>query len=214
MKLLLVFGLVAGVAVLGLPLLVVAVIATHPWLAGGMLAGAIQVRDDRPAAVRGGVPAAQWSLMVSAAQASTCGVAPRIWRRSPESKATSGRTCATRAREHSDMASSTSRRGPRSGQVTPITRPMPSGDRPNAVRARYATDRTRALNSYGGCTAPHCLGDTDYATAVNRLATGLKPAQGIVQSAEQWLGVPYVFGGCSRSGVDCSCLVQHVFGSM
>jgi hypothetical protein len=28
----------------------------------------------------------------------------------------------------------------------------------------------------------------------------------VVQLASSWLGVPYVFGGCSRSGVDCSCL--------
>ena len=35
----------------------------------------------------------------------------------------------------------------------------------------------------------------------------------IVQLAQVWLGVPYVFGGCSRAGVDCSCLVQNVYGA-
>jgi cell wall-associated NlpC family hydrolase len=35
----------------------------------------------------------------------------------------------------------------------------------------------------------------------------------IVQLAQVWLGVPYVFGGCSRTGVDCSCLVQNVYRS-
>lgn len=33
----------------------------------------------------------------------------------------------------------------------------------------------------------------------------------VVEQAEDWLGVRYVFGGCSRRGVDCSCLVQLVY---
>jgi cell wall-associated NlpC family hydrolase len=33
----------------------------------------------------------------------------------------------------------------------------------------------------------------------------------VIQSAQQWLGVPYSFGGCSPRGVDCSCLVQLVY---
>jgi cell wall-associated NlpC family hydrolase len=33
----------------------------------------------------------------------------------------------------------------------------------------------------------------------------------IIRLAQTWLGVPYVFGGCSRGGVDCSCLVQNVY---
>lgn len=36
----------------------------------------------------------------------------------------------------------------------------------------------------------------------------------IVQLAQAWLGIPYVFGGCSRSGVDCSCLVQNVYAAV
>src|SRR6266498_1304094 len=36
----------------------------------------------------------------------------------------------------------------------------------------------------------------------------------IVQIARLWLGVPYVFGGCSRAGVDCSCLVQNVYAAV
>jgi cell wall-associated NlpC family hydrolase len=33
----------------------------------------------------------------------------------------------------------------------------------------------------------------------------------IMRLAQTWLGVPYAFGGCSRGGVDCSCLVQNVY---
>jgi cell wall-associated NlpC family hydrolase len=36
----------------------------------------------------------------------------------------------------------------------------------------------------------------------------------IVQLAQSWLGVPYVFGGCSRGGVDCSCLVENVYAAV
>ena len=35
----------------------------------------------------------------------------------------------------------------------------------------------------------------------------------IVQLAQAWLGVPYLFGGCSRAGVDCSCLVENVYAA-
>jgi peptidoglycan DL-endopeptidase CwlO len=36
----------------------------------------------------------------------------------------------------------------------------------------------------------------------------------VIQLAQTWLGVPYVFGGCSRGGVDCSCLVQNVYAAV
>jgi peptidoglycan DL-endopeptidase CwlO len=36
----------------------------------------------------------------------------------------------------------------------------------------------------------------------------------VVELAQTWLGVPYVFGGCSRGGVDCSCLVENVFATL
>jgi cell wall-associated NlpC family hydrolase len=35
-----------------------------------------------------------------------------------------------------------------------------------------------------------------------------------IQLAQTWLGVPYLFGGCSRGGVDCSCLVQNVYAAL
>jgi cell wall-associated NlpC family hydrolase len=44
------------------------------------------------------------------------------------------------------------------------------------------------------------------------LAAGL--GSRVLQLAQTWLGVPYVFGGCSRGGVDCSCLVQNVYAAV
>jgi cell wall-associated NlpC family hydrolase len=38
--------------------------------------------------------------------------------------------------------------------------------------------------------------------------------QHIIQLAQSWLGVPYLFGGCSHGGVDCSCLVQNVYAAV
>jgi cell wall-associated NlpC family hydrolase len=32
----------------------------------------------------------------------------------------------------------------------------------------------------------------------------------LVAAAKSWLGVPYRWGGCTRSGTDCSCYVRNV----
>jgi cell wall-associated NlpC family hydrolase len=46
------------------------------------------------------------------------------------------------------------------------------------------------------------------------LARTSKIAQQLTQSALRFLGTPYVFGGTSTSGFDCSGYVQHVFGML
>jgi peptidoglycan DL-endopeptidase CwlO len=46
------------------------------------------------------------------------------------------------------------------------------------------------------------------------LARTSKLATQLTRSALRFLGVPYVFGGTSRSGFDCSGYVQHVFAMM
>lgn len=33
----------------------------------------------------------------------------------------------------------------------------------------------------------------------------------VVRIAQRWVGVPYLFGGCTTGGIDCSCLVQRVY---
>jgi cell wall-associated NlpC family hydrolase len=207
----LLLGLIACVTftVIGLPLMIGAVVATHPWLAVGALNGPIRAQ---PSAVRAGVPADQWQLMLAAANQSTCHVS---------------------AEDLAAIASIESNFGknllnPRSGafgygQFDAATWAAFGAGDPNSpadalpaiartLCARgYGVDRVRALNSYGGCLTSHCLGSTDYASTVSSMAASLTVGFDLVQAAERWLGVPYVFGGCSPSGVDCSCLVQLVF---
>lgn len=36
----------------------------------------------------------------------------------------------------------------------------------------------------------------------------------LLRAIQPWLGVGYLFGGCSHSGVDCSCFVQLVYRSL
>lgn len=36
----------------------------------------------------------------------------------------------------------------------------------------------------------------------------------LVAAAQSWLGVPYLWGGCSPRGIDCSCFVQHAYAAI
>jgi hypothetical protein len=207
----LLLGLLAclALAFVGLPLVVGAVVATHPWLAIGALSGPVRVE---PSAVHAGVPADQWPLMVAAANKSTCRV--------------NAEDLAAIASIESNFGQNLVNR--RSGTFgygqfdTATWAAFGAGDPNNPSDALvaiartlcargYAVNRSGALNSYGGCLTPLCLGNSDYATSVSNIAASLRVPIDAVQAAERWLGVPYVFGGYSTTGVDCSCLVQLVF---
>jgi len=58
-----------------------------------------------------------------------------------------------------------------------------------------------------------------HAAAIGRFASRVLArtssiAQRLTKSALRFLGVPYVFGGTSTSGFDCSGYVQHVFAML
>ncbi|MFP4368838.1 MAG: C40 family peptidase [Candidatus Kapaibacterium sp.] len=38
-------------------------------------------------------------------------------------------------------------------------------------------------------------------------------ARDIIDEAEKWIGTPYVYGGNSRSGIDCSGFVQQIYAA-
>ncbi len=74
-------------------------------------------------------------------------------------------------------------------------------------------------NSALGTTA--ATGSTDAVDTAAATASATNPVGGLVRTdvtgtdvladAKKYLGVPYVFGGTTRSGMDCSGLVQTVF---
>jgi cell wall-associated NlpC family hydrolase len=201
-----------GVVLLACPLLVAVVIATHPWLAVGALVSTVRVVDDRPVAVKAGVPPNQLPLINQAAADSTCHVAPQDLAAIASIESNFGKDLLNRrsgAFGYGQFDSATcSAFG--AGDPNNPADALPAMARILCARG-YAVDRTAALNSYGGCTTLLCLGTTDYANAITTLANRFQVTESAVQLAEQWIGVPYVFGGCSTRGVDCSCLVQLVY---
>lgn len=65
---------------------------------------------------------------------------------------------------------------------------------------KYVQDNTALLNSDEGVTVPVTL------------SSDMSPkAQGIIEEAEKYLKVPYLWGGESPQGFDCSGLMQYVF---
>lgn len=65
----------------------------------------------------------------------------------------------------------------------------------------------RTASSFKGTV----LSGTPRTPAPARLPAGLSPA---IDLAQQHLGVPYVWGGESPSGFDCSGLLQYVYGQL
>jgi cell wall-associated NlpC family hydrolase len=199
-------------AMVGLVLLVAAVVATHPWLAVGALSSGVQVLDERPAAIRAGVPADQWQLIAQAARQSTCSVSPEDLAAIAQVESNFGHKLLNPISGNFGYgqfdAATWATFG--SGNPNDPADALPAIARTLCARG-YAANRTGALNSYGGCSTPGCLGTNDYATEISSLARSFRLPLSVTQIAEQWLGVPYVFGGCSTHGVDCSCLVELIY---
>ena len=36
----------------------------------------------------------------------------------------------------------------------------------------------------------------------------------LLRGIDEWMGVPYRLGGCSKSGIDCSCFVQMIYAGV
>ncbi|ANF32121.1 hypothetical protein A0130_10935 [Leifsonia xyli] len=75
--------------------------------------------------------------------------------------------------------------------------------------------KTSATSSSTSAPAVSSTSATDFASALSGAldspATGTVTGADVVADAKKYLGVPYVFGGTSASGLDCSGLVQRVF---
>ena len=90
---------------------------------------------------------------------------------------------------------------------------MQAGDRHSVLVSRYAkgnkyviADAVKVVRSTGG-TSPG---------TARRPAPAPKRVTGgdVVREAKTWLGVPYRYGGASRSGVDCSGLTSRVYAKL
>ncbi|TDQ01777.1 MULTISPECIES: C40 family peptidase [unclassified Leifsonia] len=73
-----------------------------------------------------------------------------------------------------------------------------------------------SASSASGTSGASATSATDFAAALSGAlgatsGTGSPTGADVVADAKKYLGVPYVFGGTSASGLDCSGLVQRVF---
>ena len=67
----------------------------------------------------------------------------------------------------------------------------------------------QAIGTVPGSTA----GNVGSVSAVSTSYTGSATGSAILAKAASYLGTPYVYGGASPSGFDCSGLVYYVFGT-
>lgn len=91
-----------------------------------------------------------------------------------------------------------------------------------------APARARATTTGAAGSTPAPASATGFSDALDRALRASVPAPGgaappadgagggraIVEQAKQYLGVPYVFGGEDRTGMDCSGLVQRVLADL
>lgn len=102
----------------------------------------------------------------------------------------------------------------RAKAATPVLAPRSTSPAGNSAATRFALGTPVATTQVSTAAAP------DFATLLATAQQGQPARAGqpdgadVVSSAEKYLGVPYVFGGTSPSGLDCSGLVQRAYGDL
>ena len=83
----------------------------------------------------------------------------------------------------------------------------------NEIQSRFMNDNNVSFGNVLAGQLGGLRGASSFrgGSAPARLPDGLSPA---IDIAQRYLGVPYVWGGESSSGFDCSGLVQHVYGQL
>ncbi|QNE36266.1 C40 family peptidase [Leifsonia shinshuensis] len=82
--------------------------------------------------------------------------------------------------------------------------PAQTAQTTSAAASAFATSLAAATGTTGAQVTP----------AAGQQASNGTTGADIVADARKYLGVPYVFGGTTSAGLDCSGLVQRVYGDM
>ena len=87
---------------------------------------------------------------------------------------------------------------------------MQAGDRHSVLVSRYAKGNKYVIADAVKVVKGKASSGSVRRAAPKRRATG----RDVVREAKTWLGVPYRYGGASRSGVDCSGLTSRVYAKL
>ncbi len=185
--------------------------------------GVLPVSSNQPPR---GVPPDQWQVMVEAARAASCAIDPTVLAAMAKTESGFGANMSTSsagAFGYGQFTAPTWASQGAGGDPYDYHAALPAMAR-YLCNLGYSSDPVGALNTYGGCTSPACLGRTDYASLIQSTARGFAQAIGqllggsgstpaAVDVAQEYVAahVPYVFGGNSFAGIDCSGLVQQVY---